>query len=192
MVFHPLFVPLFGSAFYLYKAPRFIPDPIRYAKLFVLFILTIVLPVLVFLLLKTLKKVNTIYLEQVQQRITPFVVNTFILFLILVRVITPTEFIELYYFFVGILITNLVLLILAILRFKASVHMAAFGGLMMFFIAFSIHFKINIVIPLTMVTLISGAVGTSRLHLMAHTNKEVLVGFVSGLAPQLLLVILWL
>lgn len=127
-----------------------------------------------------------------RERIIPLILNTVIVFLILQRVLPHNEIIELYYFFVGILLTTLTCLILAILNVKASLHMAATGGIFMFFIAISIHFNININGAIALIAIIIGAVATSRIHLKAHTNIELLLGFFVGLFPQLILLNYWL
>lgn len=41
-------------------------------------------------------------------------------------------------------------------------------------------------------SIISGAVATSRLHLKAHTYPELIMGVVIGVFPQLILVNNWL
>ena len=100
--------------------------------------------------------------------------------------------VELYYFFVGILISTLDCLILALFKFKASIHLIAVSGVLMFFIALSIHFSININGTLALMAIIVGAVATSRLHLKAHNYKELIIGFFLGVIPQLVLVNYWL
>ena len=70
--------------------------------------------------------------------------------------------------------------------------MVASGGIFMFFIALSIHFNININFTIALFTIIIGAIATSRLHLKAHTNIELLIGFFIGLFPQLILLNYWL
>ena len=62
----------------------------------------------------------------------------------------------------------------------------------MFFIALSIHFSININGTLAIMSIIIGAVATSRLHLNAHTYIELIMGIFVGAIPQLLLVNYWL
>lgn len=62
-VFHPLIMPLLGVIFYFSKTPRFIPDPIVKGKILSIVILSVILPLLLFYLLKTLNKVNSIYLK---------------------------------------------------------------------------------------------------------------------------------
>ncbi|WP_166962735.1 hypothetical protein [Yeosuana marina] len=190
--FHPLIMPLLGVIFYFSKSPRYIPIDIIKAKLISLFILTIILPILLFFLLKTLGKVKTIYLETTRERILPLLLNCIVVLLVLNRIITPNQIIELYYFFVGILISTLTCLILVILKFKASLHMVSVAGVLMFFIALSIHFSININGTLALLFIIIGAIATSRLHLQAHTFIELIIGFFIGLIPQLILLKYWL
>lgn len=185
-------MPIIGVLFYFSKAPRYIPEPIVKAKVISISILTILLPILLFFLLKTLKQAESIYLQNVRNRIIPLVVNCIIIILILIKILPSTEFIELYYFFVGILLSSLACLVLAILNFKASIHMIASGGVLMFFIVLSIHFSINISGSIALMCLIVGAIATSRLHLNAHSGIELLFGFLIGVIPQLIVLNYWL
>lgn len=191
-IFHPLLMPFLGVVFYFSKSPRFIPIPIRNAKLFSLVLLTILLPILLYFLLKTLKKVTSINLASTKERIIPLAVNCIIIFFVIQRVFPQNEIIELYFFFIGILLSTLSCLMLALLNFKASIHMIASAGILLFFIALSIHFNININGILILMFIITGAIATSRLHLNAHTNIELLIGFFIGLFPQLIMLNYWL
>jgi len=191
-VFHPLIMPLLGVLFYFSKSPRYIPVEIIQAKVVSLFILTVILPVLLYLLLKTVGVVNTINLQTTKERIYPLILNGIVILIVLQRILTPTQAIELYFFFVGILISNMACLLLAIMKFKASIHMIAISGVFMFFVALSIHFSININGTLALMCIIIGAIATSRLHLNAHTYKELIIGVFLGLMPQLILVSYWL
>lgn len=185
-------MPLLGVIFYFSKSPRFIPKEVIWAKLVSLFILTIVLPVLLYFLLKTLGKVKSVYLETTTERIYPLLLNCIVILIVIQRILTPTQIIELYYFFIGILISTIVCLTLAIFKFKASIHMIAVCGVFMFFIVLSIHFSININGTLALMSIIMGAIATSRLHMKAHTYKELIMGVFIGIIPQLTLVPYWL
>lgn len=191
-IFHPLLMPFLGVVFYFSKSPRFIPLPIIKAKLFAIGLFTIFLPILLFFLLKTLRKVNTIQLSTTKERILPLILNCIIIYFIIQRVLPSNEIIELYFFFIGILLSTLSCLMLALLNFKASIHMIAAAGVLQFFIALSIHFNININGTIAVFFIIIGAIATSRLHLNAHTNIELIIGFFIGLIPQLILVNYWL
>ena len=191
-IFHPLLMPFIGVLFYFFKSPRFIPEATVEAKLFSIGILTIILPILLFYLLKTINKINSFYLETTEERIWPLILNCAIILLILKRVLTQNEIPELYYFFIGILCSNFACLILALLKFKASIHMIASAGLFMFIIAIGIHFKINMNSYIAIMCIIIGAIGTSRLELKAHLGIELLIGFFIGLIPQLIVLNYWL
>jgi len=191
-IFHPLLMPLLGVVFYFSKTPRFIPEPIMKAKVFSITILTIILPILLFYLLKTLHKVDSFHLENVSERKIPLIINSVIVALILARVLPLNEIPELYFFFIGILISTVTCLALVFVKFKASIHMIASAGFFMFAVALAIHFKININGTIALMCVIIGAIATSRLHLKAHTAMELLVGFFVGLLPQLILLNYWM
>jgi hypothetical protein len=191
-VFHPLIMPLLGVLFYFSKTPRFIPESIMKAKVFSIVILTLILPILLFFLLKTVNKVDSIYLKSTRERLIPLFINCVIITLILIRVLTPNEIVELYYFFLGILCSTLACFILAIFKIKASIHMIAASGFFMFAIALGVHYQININGTMALMMVILGAIATSRLHLKAHTNQELIIGMAVGLFPQLTLLNYWL
>ncbi len=191
-IFHPLIMPLLGVIFYFSKTPRFIPDPIIKAKVFSISILTLILPILLYFLLKTIRQVESLELKTSKERIIPLILNVLILVLILKRVLPYEEIPELYYFYLGILFSSVSCLFLAILKFKASIHMIGSAGFFMFAVALSIHFKININGTIALMCVIIGAIATSRLHLKAHTNPELIIGFIVGLMPQLVLLNYWL
>tara|TARA_R110001592_G_scaffold82653_3_gene244737 strand:+ start:5393 stop:5998 length:606 start_codon:yes stop_codon:yes gene_type:complete len=191
-IFHPLIMPLLGVIFYFSKSPRYIPVQIIQAKLISIFILTVVLPILLYFLLKTLGKVKSVYLDTTRERIIPLILNCIVVSLVIKKIVPANQIIELYYFFLGILVSTLACLFLAIMKFKTSIHMVSVAGLLMFFIALSIHFSININGTLAFMSILVGAIATSRLHLKAHNYIELLIGFFIGMIPQLILLKYWL
>lgn len=191
-VFHPLIMPFIGVLFFFSKSPRFIPKPIIHAKLLAIALLTVIVPILMFYLLKNRGLIKSFYLREVKERIIPLLFNIGITLLVIQRILPANELIELYYFFIGILISTITCLALAIAKFKASIHMIAVGGTLMFFIALSIHYNININGSLALFFIIAGAVATSRLVLKAHITIELIIGFAVGLIPQLIMLNYWL
>lgn len=183
---------MFGVVFFFSKSPLDIPLPIIQAKLIAIFLLTIVLPILLFYLLKNLGSVKSIYLTTVKERIIPLLLNCIIVLVIAFRITPYSEFSELYFFFVGVLFSSLACLILAIMKFKASIHMIGSSGILMFFIGLSIHYSININGTLALFSIIVGAIATSRIHLRAHTSSELIIGLFIGITPQLVLLNYWL
>lgn len=191
-IFHPLLMPFIGVVFFFSKSPRYIPLNIIKAKLIALFLLSIALPILIFYLLKSLKKADSIYLQSTEERIIPLLINCIIIGYLAYTVFPAHEFVELYYFFVAIVFSSLSCLILAILKFKASIHMSASTGVFMFFIALSIHYSININGTIALFSILIGAIATSRLHMNAHSVPELIVGIFVGVMPQLIMLKFWL
>ena len=191
-IFHPLLMPMLGVVLFFYTSPRHLPEQIVKAKLISIFLLTIVFPILIFYFLKATKQARTIYLQSYKERIAPLIINCGVLIYIVLIIFPITEFIEVHYFFVAILFSNLSCLILAVLKFKASIHMIASAGILMFIIAISIHYSINLNPLIAFAFLLIGAIASSRLHMNAHTYPELIIGFFVGLLPQLIMVRFWL
>lgn len=191
-VLHPLIMPILGVIFYFSKTPRFIPEPIQYAKLFSTALLTIILPLLVYFLLKTIRKVDSIYLKTTEERKLPLLINAVIISLLLSRVFTSDDIVELYFFFVGVLASTIICFICALFKIKASIHMLAASGFFMFAVVLSLHFKINVNGTIALMAILLGAIATSRLYLKAHTYPELFYGLLIGILPQLFLYKWWL
>ncbi len=179
-------MPLFGVLLYFNISPKFYIYQVINIKLLALILLTIVLPILTFFLLKSLKIINSLELHTPRERFFPLLINGVILLIILKRVFPITEIIELYYFFLGILIAVTLCLITVLFQIKASIHMMFISGVLCFMILMSQHFKVNINIGIAFFCIILGAVATSRLHLKAHTFLELSFGICIGAIPQLI------
>jgi len=191
-VFHPLLMPMFGVILFFYSTPLSIPTPIIKAKLLVVFALTVLFPILIFYILKTTRQAKTIYLQSAKERIIPLIIHSVVVFFITINIFPSTEILELNYFFLGILISTICCLALAFVKFKSSIHMIASSGVLMFCIALSIHYHINLIFFIGFGFLLIGAIATSRLHMHAHTVRELIFGLFIGILPQLLLLKYWL
>jgi membrane-associated HD superfamily phosphohydrolase len=189
---HPLIMPLLGVIFYFSKTPRFIPIEIVQAKVFSTVLLTVILPILVFFLLKTMRKVDSISLKSTNERKLPLFINAIIITLIVSRIFTYNEIPELFYFFIGLLASTITCFILLVFNIKASIHMFAASGFFMFAMVVGIHFKININGTIALMAILLGAIATSRLHLRAHTYPELIIGTLIGFIPQLIVLKYWL
>ncbi len=131
-------------------------------------------------------------MPSVKERIYPVLIHIVLLLTIVLKIIPNNYITELYYFFIGLIISALTTLLLLFFKLKVSMHLMGMGSLLMFLICLSIHFETNITIGLSLFTLATGLVATSRLYLKAHSKPEVLIGFFIGLIAQLLTVRFWL
>lgn len=191
-IFHPLFIPLLGALVYYKITPRYVEPEIVTAKLTAIVIITLLIPIITFFLLKNLGIIKSIHLPKVKERKYPLMIQSLLLLLILKTVYSPYDSIEMYYFFIGVLFSSLTALILVFFKFKVSLHQMGISGITMFIIALSLHFQVNLILGIAFFLFCNGWVASSRLHTKSHSLTEIIAGFFVGFLPQLILVKFWL
>jgi len=164
-------------------------------KLFIFFqvlVVTVILPSLVFLLLRTAGSIDSIMLAEVSQRKIPLIIHCFLLILLVKKSITIDRYPELHFFLLAALLSTIMALILLFANIKASLHMIAISSLTVFIIGLSLRLQMQNTFIIAALILLNGFVASSRLEMKAHTNKELIIGFMLGAVSQLLLLVVWL
>ena len=137
-------------------------------------------------------KVNSVMISEVSQRKIPLVIQCFLTVLLIQKSITLEHFPEFHFFFLGGLLSTVLALIFVFFKTKASLHMLAISALTVFVIGLSIHNQTHNIYMIAFFVFINGVVATSRLEMKAHTNNEIVIGFIFGVIPQILLLHFWL
>jgi len=189
---HPLFIPLAGTIAYFIITPKYSPLSLQSGTVLPIFILTIIIPIVSYLILRNLGVVRSIFMPSLRERRYPLLIHVALLLMIVYEVIPNNFVIEVYYYFIGLAVAAMAALISVLFKVKCSLHLMGMGSLSMFLIALSIHFEINITLALSLLTLFIGLVATSRLYVRAHSVAELFIGFCIGFISQLLLVRFWL
>ncbi len=191
-IFHPLFTPLIGTLSYFVLTPKYSPINIQSGNILPIFILTIIIPIISYFILRNIGVVNTVFMPTLQERKYPLYINIALLLMVVYKVIPYNYTSELYYFFIGLICAYSSSLLLLFFNFKSSMHLISMGSLIMYLISLSVHFEINIIFALCFFILATGLVASSRLYLKAHSKAEILVGFIVGITSQLLTIKFWL
>lgn len=191
-LFHPIFIPVYAALYYFFINNSYHSNPEKYFALFQIVLITIALPILTYFILKSTGKVNSIMIPDVSQRKIPLFLQCFMIVLLIQKSITIYHFTELYFFFLGGLLSTIVALILLFFKTKASLHMVSSSALTIFVLALSLHNQTQNLIWIAFLVLMNGFVASSRLEMEAHTPKELVIGFLTGLLPQLFLLSFWL
>ncbi len=189
---HPLLMPLLGALLYYIITPRYVESDIIRSKLAAVAIITVLIPVVTFFLLKNLRIISSIHLHEVKERKIPLMIQCILLLLVIKMVFDPYDNSEMYYFFVGVLFSGVSALIMVFFNFKVSLHQMGVAGLTMFAIALSIHFQVNMLLWIGFFLIGNGWVASSRLEADAHSYIELITGFFLGVLPQIMLLNLWL
>jgi hypothetical protein len=190
--FHPIFIPLLGTILYVTLDNHYF----NLAQCLILFlqiiIITIFLPVAFFFLLRTFGKTDTIMLSDISQRKIPLLLQMMLFAVLIQKSITFERFPSLYFFFVSGILSTLLAFLLLYLKTKASIHMIGISSLTVFIIGLSIHNEINTINTVAFFVIMNGIVASSRLVMEAHSNKELVIGFLCGAIPQCVLLYFWL
>ncbi len=191
-LFHPLLMPWMGAVYYFSVTPKdYSPLKISYWLISIIS-LSVLLPLVLYFILNKLNKVQTIHLKTSKERIWPLLLNSMIIGYLSVYVLPESICVELHYFLLGIVITILMGLVLALLKFKTSIHMMSTSSAFIFIVLINLHYSYSVSSAFVVFVIMMGAMVSSRLHLNAHTARELVVGLIIGVSPQLLLLKNWL
>lgn len=191
-LFHPIFIPVYAALFYFFYYSSNFEATEKYFALLQIFILTIIIPLLFFFILRAFGKVDSIMISKIDQRKVPLIILCFLTILLLRKSITLERFPEFHFFFLGGLISTILALFLLFFQTKASLHMLSISTLTLFVIGLSIHNQSQNGVLISFLVLMNGFVALSRLEMKAHTPKELAIGFLLGVIPPLLLLRFWL
>jgi hypothetical protein len=186
VVFHPIFIPLYGLLI-IFSAPTllyFIPLKIKKLTLFVIACNNILLPLSLILFLYSRGIIKSFQAREKHERTIILVITT-ILYLIttilMIRLPIP-NLIKVYF-----VSTTLVSFITLIINFfwRISLHSVAVGGLLTL-VCFMVYiFNVPVIWYLSGVVLLSGLVMFSRLYNDDHEPAEVWSGFFAGAASMI-------
>lgn len=183
-IFHPIFISIYGAFLYFLftKNLSFLAEV--YLSFIQIFILTILLPLCFYMLLKTLKFVKSFTEATIEERKYPIFIQILLLYCLLNFTVLETHFPELFKFFQAGLISAFLVFISVLLRFKASLHMLGITSLFVFTMMLTSYLEINATNTLAYLIMCMGFVASSRLYMKAHTPIELLVGIIIGGLPQ--------
>lgn len=183
---NPVFIPSVASLWYFNYA-NMLDGESAQLKMYLIFILTAAIPLLFYLVLKTLRVVDSIHLETPRERILPLIIYGVLVLILLRGGFSDGVHLALYYFFMGILVATVVAVVLSIARYKLSLHMMAMGGILGFAISISLLLGLPLMTLIILLSVASGLTATSRLSLKAHVGHELAFGFAVGFVCQLVM-----
>lgn len=191
-IFHPLFMPIAGTLVYFLITPRYTPTEVQIGNILPIFILTVIIPIISFLILKNVNVITSVFKPDASERKYLLYIAISLLLMVVYKVIPNNYAAELHFYFIGLIGATFGSIVLLFFNFKSSIHLTGMGSLFMYLICLSVHFEINITIALSLLILATGLVATSRLYLQSNGRIALIVGFLLGATSQLLTVKFWL
>ena len=191
-IFHPIFVSLYGTLFFFLIANSFFYNSQIIVTLIQVTILTLLLPLSMYFLFRSLGVVSSFTEASISERKMPIAVQAILLFVLIKFSVSRDTVAELYFFFLGGFLSSVIVLASVILKFKASLHMIGISALTCFIFGLSMYYQMPFVNFVAFSIVCVGLVASSRLYMKAHTYPELIAGMIIGAGPQLFLYQYWL
>lgn len=189
IIFHPLFIPGYITAFLLYLHPFSFAgetDWYKTIKLLSILISTAFFPAFTILLLKMLGFAKSITLDSQKDRIIPIIASMIYYFWIFYvsknQPDNPPELVEM---LCAVFISSIIALT-ANNFIKISLHTMAMGVLATFFVFMAWGSMIPMALPLAAAFLVAGLVGTARFMASDHSVQEIVWGYIGGIVSMVI------
>lgn len=191
VVFTPFYLPIIGLlSLFIFSYLSLLPWTYKLFLLLMFYLFTVFVPTALIRFYRRYQGWTLIELGSRERRAIPYVISIFS-YLLCYYIMAATH---VPHFMGSILIAALVIQIACAiinLFIKISTHTAAIGGVAGALLAFSVIFSFNPVWWLCIVLLLAGMVGTSRMILRQHSLRQVVLGFLAGVACSFVSVLLF-
>ena len=180
MVFTPFYLPILGlvALFFFSYLSQYLPS-YKFFVLAVVYFFTILLPTFLIHLYRRYQGWSLIELGHKERRIVPYLISILCYYTCLYIM----EQMHIPYFMRSIVASALVIqIVYALINvwWKISTHTAAIGGVAGALLIFSELFNFNPMWWFSLVLLVAGILGTSRMILRQHSLAQVVGGFLIG------------
>ncbi|MGB0891044.1 MAG: hypothetical protein ACPGUU_01740 [Flavobacteriaceae bacterium] len=184
VLLHPVVLPTIGVLLYFVLIPISLERVQQYAVLSIVFVATYLIPVLLLFFLKSLKLIHNFQVHSIKERKIPLALMIFIFYALATVFSRLHQIRDLSILFYGTAFSLFFVYLLFIIKLKSSLHLLSMGSAVGFILVLTVLYSITTLPIIAIMVLLSGLLASSRLHLKAHTTKEIYVGFFIGIFGQ--------
>lgn len=183
---HPIVMPTIGILLYFILSPMSMNKEQQFTVLGIVFIATYIIPLLLLFFLKSVGLIKSFEVFSIKERKIPlFFMITLLYFL--GRLFSQLAIVrDLSYLFYGIVLALIITYFLFYTGLKSSLHLMSMGGATAYFLVFQLIHQVSTLAVVAVFVILSGFLAAARLHLKAHTTREVYIGFFLGFSCQFL------
>tara|TARA_R110002126_G_scaffold77796_3_gene194029 strand:+ start:103407 stop:103943 length:537 start_codon:yes stop_codon:yes gene_type:complete len=172
--------------YFLLTTNHFLSDQ-KFTILSLVFVITYLIPLLILILFKRLNIIKTYKTESIKERKLPVALMIVLFYLLGNTMNKIANFRDLGLLFYASSIGLLCTYILFFFKIKGSIHLLSLGISAGFFMAMSSNYSQSYLMVIIAIFILSGVLASARLHLKAHSNTEVYIGFFIGILAPLLI-----
>ena len=180
VILHPIVIPTVGVFIYFFLIRNGFNSTQRLAVLGLVFITTYIIPLLILILFKKLKMIKSYYAESIRERKIPIAMMIILFYLLGNTLYGATNITDLGVLFYATSLGLIIIYIFFAFNQKLSIHLLSLGISTGFFLLMSSKYSYSFTLVIIICFLLSGLLGSARLHLKAHTRTEVYLGFLFG------------
>ena len=184
IVLHPIVIPTISVLLYLAITPTNIPIQAQYFLVGIIFFSTYLVPLLFLTLLKAMGLIDNFKLARITERKIPLFLMFIVCYLLGKYLSSIPIFHNLGTLFYGTNIALATVYILFFLNIKTSLHVLSMSTSLGFFLMYCAIQTLPVILIATPIILLTGLLGSSRLHLKAHEPLEVYIAFFVGISTQ--------
>ena len=192
VLFHPLFMPLYGLII-IFSAPTlfwYLPFAIKKTIFMIILVNNVLIPVSLLPFFRYRNIISSLVMEERNERLIPLLiisllysVTSFIMFRLQIPLFLKTYFYSISFLSVLVLIITF--------WYKVSIHSASAGAMIGTVLVLSLKMSESLQWFLIPSVLIGGIILAARLKLNTHDSTQVYVGFMAGLLGFSLFMILF-
>ncbi|MCH3881674.1 MULTISPECIES: hypothetical protein [Tenacibaculum] len=187
VLLHPIVVPTIGVILYFLTVPTLFVKKQKLAILGLIFIATYFVPLLLLIVLKALNRIESYQVNTIKERKLPLAFMIVLFYLLGNSLYNIAQIRDIGILFYATSLGLMLIYILFLFKLKTSLHLISMGIALGFFLLMSTFYSVSFSLVIIVIIILSGLLGSSRLHLKAHTPTEVYLGFILGvIAPFLI------
>lgn len=189
-LFHPLLMAFYASLAIFFVNPHYkyiIINPIKAIILVTVFITTFLLPLLSSFYFLQRGFIQSLHMHKASERTLPFITTAIYYvtgFFLLNNLPIPNIFSAIV---LGAGVAIIAALVVNVF-WKISVHMIGIGGIAGGLLALSSHSYTNLLMPMAILFILAGFLGTARLIYGTHSQSQIYVGFLTGFVVEFLVI----
>lgn len=180
VILHPILIPTIGLTLYFILIQNSFNKSQKMAVLGLIFVTTYLVPLLILILFKRFKLIKSFKAESIKERKIPVAMMIVLFYLLGNTLYGITNLRDLGILFYATSLGLVFIYILFAFKVKTSIHLISLGITTGFFYVLNFMYQQNLIVVIICGLFLSGILASARLHLKAHTPKEVYLGFALG------------
>jgi len=183
---HPIVVPTIAVLLYFTLVPNGLNSKQRLIVLGLIFITTYIIPLTILFLFKRLKLIKSFKADTIRERKIPIALMIVLFYLLGNTIKEINNLKDISLLFYATTLGLLCIYILFSLKLKTSIHLLSLGVTTGFFFVLHEIYSTNFIFVIISTLILSGILASARLHLKAHKQTEVYLGFIVGFVSPII------